>query len=67
MGYFQVFFLLSEKGVDYREGGAYVERDERRNASSTAADSGLAISRSPAATSAKFDGTPDQCFHHSLS
>lgn len=30
MGYFQVFFLLSEKGVDYREGGAYVERDDRR-------------------------------------
>ena len=30
MGYFQVFFLLSEKGIDYREGGAYVEHEGER-------------------------------------
>ncbi|MFM7143991.1 MAG: hypothetical protein ACKO2K_18970 [Alphaproteobacteria bacterium] len=30
MGYFQVFFLLTEKGVDYVEGGAYVEHDGER-------------------------------------
>lgn len=30
LGYFQIFFLLTEKGVDYREGGGYVEINERR-------------------------------------
>lgn len=30
LGYFQVFFLLTEKGADYREGGGYVEIDEQR-------------------------------------
>lgn len=30
LGYFQVFFLLTEKGSDYREGGGYVEIDEQR-------------------------------------
>lgn len=30
LGYFQVFFLLTEKGLDYHEGGGYVEIDEQR-------------------------------------
>jgi|GEM_PF-808418 len=30
LGYFQIFFLLSEKGADYAEGGGYVEVDDRR-------------------------------------
>lgn len=30
LGYFQIFFLLTEKGSDYTEGGGYVEIDERR-------------------------------------
>jgi len=40
MGYFQVFFLLSEKGVDYREGGAYVEHGGRRIAFEDSARAG---------------------------
>lgn len=30
LGYFQIFFLLTEKGTDYAEGGGYVEIDGRR-------------------------------------
>lgn len=30
LGYFQIFFLLTEKGTDYAEGGGYVEIDDRR-------------------------------------
>ncbi|MGA1769906.1 MAG: hypothetical protein ACO4CP_08890 [Steroidobacteraceae bacterium] len=30
LGYFQVFFLLTEKGRDYHEGGGYVEIDKQR-------------------------------------
>jgi hypothetical protein len=30
LGYFQIFFLLTEKGTDYKEGGGYVEINDRR-------------------------------------
>jgi len=30
MGYFQVFFLLTERGTDYQEGGGYIELHGQR-------------------------------------
>lgn len=30
LSYFQVFFLITEKGTDYQKGGGYIELDEKR-------------------------------------